>query len=152
LPAQQRGSHLRRGRHSECGRIYLLTSITHNRDPIFSDFRLGRLLVKEFRKAQDQQLVNSLAWVVMPDHFHWLVELCSNDLSSLMRKVKTKSSLAITEAKGERFKLWQKGYHDRAIRQESEIIQAARYIIANPIRAGLVKRYGDYPLWDAVWL
>lgn len=152
MPAQQYGSHLRRGRYSERGRIYLLTSITHNRDPIFSDFWLGRLLVKEFRNAQDQQLVNSLAWVVMPDHFHWLIELRGNDLSNLMRRVKTKSSLVITNAAGERFKLWQKGYHDRAIRQESKIIQAARYIIANPIRAGLVKRYGDYPLWDAVWL
>jgi hypothetical protein len=28
----------------------------------------------------------------------------------------------------------------------------ARYIIANPIRAGLVERAGDYPLWDACWL
>jgi len=28
----------------------------------------------------------------------------------------------------------------------------ARYIVANPLRAGLVERLGDYPLWDAVWL
>ena len=29
---------------------------------------------------------------------------------------------------------------------------AARYIVANPLRAGLVKQIGDYPLWDAIWL
>ena len=28
----------------------------------------------------------------------------------------------------------------------------ARYIVANPLRAGLVERVGDYPYWDAVWL
>jgi putative transposase len=28
----------------------------------------------------------------------------------------------------------------------------ARYIVANPLRAGLVERLGDYPHWDAVWL
>jgi len=28
----------------------------------------------------------------------------------------------------------------------------ARYIVANPLRAGLVSRVGDYPLWDACWL
>ncbi|WP_206360098.1 REP-associated tyrosine transposase, partial [Pseudomonas viridiflava] len=93
-----------------------------------------------------------LAWVVMPDHFHWLIELKSGDLGDLMRRVKSGSALAATRAKNHQFKLWQKGYHDRAIRQESEIIQAARYIVANPIRTGLVKRYGDYPLWDAIWL
>ena len=69
-----------------------------------------------------------------------------------MRKVKTSSSLAINTATGEHFQLWQKGYHDRAIRHESEIVRTARYIVDNPRRAGLVKRCGDYPLWDAVWL
>jgi len=28
----------------------------------------------------------------------------------------------------------------------------ARYIVANPIRAGLVDNIGQYPYWDAVWL
>ncbi len=109
-------------------------------------------MVKEFRNAQDQQIASSIAWVVMPDHFHWLIELHSGDLGTLMRRVKTKSSLAISNAEGHPFKLWQNGYHDHAIRKESDIINIARYIIANPIRAGLVKRCGDYPLWDAVWL
>jgi putative transposase len=109
-------------------------------------------VVKEFRNAQDQQIANSIAWVVMPDHFHWLVELRSGDLGTLMRKVKTKSSLTISNAEGRPFKLWQNGYHDHAIRNESELIHIARYIIANPIRAELVKRCGDYPLWDAVWV
>jgi putative transposase len=49
-------------------------------------------------------------------------------------------------------RLWQKGYHDRAIRREEDLLAVARYIVANPLRAGLVKRVGDYPLWDAVWL
>jgi hypothetical protein len=28
----------------------------------------------------------------------------------------------------------------------------ARYIVANPLRAGLVSRVGHYPFWNAVWL
>jgi putative transposase len=28
----------------------------------------------------------------------------------------------------------------------------ARYIVANPLRAGLVAKVGDYALWDACWL
>jgi hypothetical protein len=28
----------------------------------------------------------------------------------------------------------------------------ARYIIANPMRQGLVKKIDDYPLWDAIWI
>jgi hypothetical protein len=32
------------------------------------------------------------------------------------------------------------------------VLNAARYIVANPLRAGLTRRLGDYPLWDAIWL
>ena len=48
--------------------------------------------------------------------------------------------------------VWQKGYFDRALRYEEDLKAAARYIIANPLRAGLVAQVGDYPLWDAIWL
>ena len=43
-------------------------------------------------------------------------------------------------------------FHDRALRREEDVKAVARYIIANPIRAGLVRRAGDYPHWDCVWL
>jgi REP element-mobilizing transposase RayT len=152
LSESPRTSQLRRCRYSETGRVYLLTSVTHNRQPIFTDWKLGRLLVNEFRNAHCTGMVESLAWVIMPDHFHWLVELRDCQLPQLMRKVKSGSTLAVTRAKTEQFKLWQKGYHDRALRREDDLIQMARYIVANPVRAGLVKRYGDYPLWDALWL
>ena len=35
---------------------------------------------------------------------------------------------------------------------KKEIKDVARYIVANPLRAGLVEKIGDYPFWDAVWL
>ena len=48
--------------------------------------------------------------------------------------------------------MWQEGFHDRALRQEADLRKAARYVVANPLRAGLVTDLGDYPLWDAVWV
>jgi REP element-mobilizing transposase RayT len=49
-------------------------------------------------------------------------------------------------------RLWQPGYHDHALRREEDLVATARYLVANPLRAGLVQHIGDYPLWDAVWL
>ena len=46
----------------------------------------------------------------------------------------------------------QAGYYDHALRQEEDMQKIARYIVANPIRAGLVNKVGDYPHWDAIWL
>lgn len=49
-------------------------------------------------------------------------------------------------------RLWQPGFHDHAVRREESLEAIARYIVANPLRAGLVKKVGDYPLWDAIWV
>jgi len=146
------GNHLRTGRHSENGRVYLLTAVTHERSPVFKDWRIGRLLVHEFRKAHEAGNATSIAWVVMPDHFHWLVELHNGDLPKLMQATKARSARAINLKRGQPDRLWQKGYFDRAMRKEDDLKLAARYIIANPLRAGLVSHVGDYPLWDAIWL
>lgn len=149
LPASHR---LRRGRYSEQNRIYLLTTNTLNREPIFLDWRVGRQVVEQFRRAQEQGLAESLAWVVMPDHFHWLLTLQQGSLDELMCRTKSLSSRAINQAIGRTGSRWQQGYHDHALRHDEDIKHVARYVIANPLRAGLVKRVGDYPLWDARWL
>lgn len=145
-------SHLRTGRHSQSGQIYLLTTVTHLREPLFSDWRVGRLVVDQFRQAQTDERANSLAWVVMPDHFHWLLELRNSTLPGLMLATKSRSARAVNACLARKGQLWQKGFHDRAIRREEDLQAVARYIVANPLRAGLVKRVHDYSLWDAIWL
>ena len=145
------GNQLLKGRYSEPGRIYLLTTFTDNRRPVFRDFHLGRLLVNQLKQAHDEGIVHSIAWVVMPDHCHWLVELRNKTLGELMCRIKSRSSIAVNRATQSASRLWQKGYYDRALRQEDDLKAAARYIIKNPIRAQLTTRIGDYPLWDACW-
>jgi REP element-mobilizing transposase RayT len=147
-----RSGKLRTGRFSGDHQIYLLTTIVADRDPLFSDWRLGRLVVDQFRLAEEEGAAKSLAWVVMPDHFHWLVELHRDSLSTLMRRAKSRSAHAINRARGMPCHVWQRGFHDRALRKEEDLKHVARYIVANPLRAGLVGKIGDYPLWDAVWI
>ncbi|NUU36842.1 transposase [Pseudomonas sp. C2B4] len=152
MPTQPNSHRLRLGRHSECGRAYLITTVIHKRQPIFSDWRVGRLLVAELRRAHDSGLVSSIAWVVMPDHFHWLMQLHESDLGNVIGATKARSTQAVNKMIGRRGPLWQTGYHDRAIRDGEDLLPFARYIVANPLRAGLVEKIGDYPLWDACWL
>ena len=108
MSTQQRAHRLRIGRCSESGRIYLITAVTHQRQLVFQDWRIGRLLVSEFRQAQDEGEATSLAWVVMPDHFHWLIELHNGDLPRLMRITKSRSARAINQARCSFGTLWQK--------------------------------------------
>jgi REP element-mobilizing transposase RayT len=143
---------LRKGRFSEPDRTYLITTVVHNRRPLFAEWPIGRLLVDELHAAENFGLVQSLAWVVMPDHLHWLVTLRSGNLPALVQRIKGRSAISINRSLGSQGKIWQKGFHDHALRKDEDLQMVARYIVANPLRADLVERIGDYPLWDAIWL
>ena len=145
-------SRLRRARCSEPGRLYMLTTVTHQRRPLFLNFQFARLVIRNLRHAEHEGHCRSLAWVVMPDHVHWLIEFGEVTLSTLMQRFKCRSSHMLRKAGASVSPLWQAGYHDRALRREEDAYTAARYIVANPVRAGLVDKVGDYPHWDAVWV
>ena len=90
-----------------------------------------------------------LAWVLMPDHVHWMVQLGS---AKPLHKVVEFSAADANVALDRRGSLWARGFHDRALRQDDDLRTVARYIIANPLRAGLARRVGDYPYWNTVYL
>lgn len=141
------GNRLRIGRYSEPDRIYHITTVTRCRDPLFADLHPARLLVQILKAEQKHGAASTLAYVLMPDHLHWLMKLdAADDLSRIVGRVK---SLAARRLDG---RVWQGGFHDHAVRREEDLVEVARYIIANPVRAGLVRRVGDYPHWDAIWL
>jgi REP element-mobilizing transposase RayT len=138
---------LRKGRWSESGQVYLVTAVTRDRRPVFSGFQAARVLIQALRQEETRGRAKTLAFVVMPDHLHWLLQLGEgSDLSEVVRAVKAVSAKRLGGS------LWQRGFHDHALRQEEDLAAAARYVIANPLRRGLVKCVADYPHWDAVWV
>ena len=143
LPSSHR---LRRGRVSEPGRAYLVTTVTRAREPVFENLWSARTLIGVLMEADRVRMSRTLAFVVMPDHLHWLLQLQDESLSRLVGRIKSLSAKRLGRP------LWQRGFYDQALRQEEDIQDLARYIVANPLRAGLVSCIGDYPHWDAVWL
>ena len=146
-------SSLRTGRTSEPGRIYLVTTKTIERRPFFADFRNGRQVVSALRWTDEQNFTRTWAFVVMPDHLHWLVELgAMRALSDVVHGVKWFSGKQINRRLGRQGPVWQPGFHDHALRREESVREAARYVVMNPVRAGLVRSVREYSLWDACWI
>ena len=137
---------LRAGRTSEPGRLYLVTTTTLHREPVFAELQNARTLIKILNAESQLKQVHTWCFVVMPDHLHWLMQLNDESLPRVVGRVKSLSSHQIGRP------IWQTGFHDRAVREEEDLKGISRYIIANPIRAGMVESVGDYPHWDAVWL
>ena len=106
----------------------------------------------EFRNVVAKESFANLAYCFMPDHVHLLVEGLkeASDLRRLVKLMKQGSGAAYAMRTGER--LWQEGFYDRVLREEEDAKEVARYILNNPVRAGLVTTPREYPyLGSDVW-
>ena len=141
---------LRLGRNSEPDRIYHVRFSTCRGSPSLSELAVARYVIRGLMASTPQ--AETLCFVVMPDHAHWLLRLGEDvDLSAVVQKAKSLASRNIRRA-GQAAFGWQSGFFDRALRRDEDLTAVARYIVANPVRAGLVKSVSDYPHWDAIWL
>jgi putative transposase len=139
-------NNLRAGRISKPDMVYHITTVTQNRIPCFASLNNGRKVVQQLMALQAEGRAETLCYVLMPDHLHWLMVLHEGKLSEAVQLLKGRSAHAIGHA------IWQANYYDHAVRQDEDLRRMARYIVANPLRANLVGQIGDYSLWDAVWL
>lgn len=143
---------LRKARFSQPNNIYFITSNTKNRQAIFAEFHLACKAIQGFTDKDKLQDGRLLCWVLMPDHAHWLIQLGKEkNISSLVASMKAAATRQL-RSQGFTEPVWQSGFYDYALRKEDDVVHVARYIIANPIRAGLVKSVRNYPYWDAVYL
>jgi REP element-mobilizing transposase RayT len=95
-------------------------------------------LLQEVRAAG----MGVLAFVVMPDHLHFLVEGYESALPAVMKSFKQKTAYEYKKRFGRA--LWQKSYYDHIVRREEDLASIAEYIAANPVRRGLVSDWEAY--------
>ena len=81
----------------------------------------------------------------MPDHVHLLVE-AQTDASDLRRFVtRAKQFSGFYYAKAYSKRLWQRYGYERVLRNDEATLGVIRYIVENPVRAGLVRCAEEYP-------
>ncbi|WP_158969508.1 transposase [Paraglaciecola sp. L3A3] len=145
---------LRKGRYSQAHGEYFITFNTQNRQCYFSEFNLACLFCRQINVNETQHHCTWLTWVLMPDHFHGLLRLGNkgSNLSKVVGALKGVSGFRVNKKISRNGKVWQSSFYDRALRDEDDRKTIARYIVANPLRKGLVKHLNDYPFWNSVYL
>ena len=142
---------LRKNRHSSSGHIYLVTTTCLARKPIFKNTELGRIVASEIRRSDEARATRTYAYVVMPDHLHWLFQLRRHTLPTIIKNVKGRSARRIKTMRNRTGPIWQSGYHDRTLRTDESLEAVGNYVVANPVRGGIVTDIEDYPLWNLMW-
>ena len=144
---------LRKGRYSGIACIYLVAFVTRDRKPLFRDFALASAACRTFAKSAQAARTELLCWVLMPNHFHGLIGMGEeSNLARCVQRIKGQSSAGCQAVMTQREPLWSRAFHDHALRADEDVAAAAKYVIENPVRAGLVDDAMHYPYWDAFWL
>ncbi len=98
----------------------------------------------------DPERYRLLAWCVMPNHVHVLIETRQRwPLAGVVQAWKSFTAKAINTHLQRGGSLWQRDYFDRFIRDDLHLAAAVAYIQDNPVRAGLVERAEDWPFGSA---
>lgn len=87
-----------------------------------------------------------ICYCIMPNHVHLVFELLQQNkgISKIMQSIKRISARESNKILGREGKFWQDESFDRLIRHEKELYFTIRYVLLNPVHAGLCENWQDW--------
>lgn len=108
-------------------------------------------LVQENLLHFDGERYRVIAWCIMPNHVHAVVEIWQTPLAELFHSWKSYTSKAANKVLGRTGHFWQDEYFDRYIRNETHLRKAVRYTENNPVKAVLAREPAEWQWSSARW-
>lgn len=146
--------------------LFFVTSTIVDFTPVFKDEASCDILIENIKHYQQKHGFKIYAFVIMPTHFHWIVDVDPQkaSLSDVMRDLKKYSAWDILDllasqgndnllkrfvvdrrrVSGQKRKLWKTRFDDLVIRNPAMLSRTIEYIHENPVRANLVETPDDY--------
>ena len=124
---------------------YFLTICTFGRAPWFENSTCATTVTQELLRTTADYRFAVIAYCLMPDHLHALLEGTHPESNFLKLVAMFKQRSAFAHRRRCQAPLWQEGYFEHVVRKEEDFERIAAYVVANPIRAGLCSTLGDYP-------
>ena len=88
----------------------------------------------------------------MPNHVHWVLQVFDKDennkpvyLEDILKSTKQFSASEINKIENRKGKLWQKESFDTTIRDHKHLYYCIEYTLNNPVSAGFVKQWKNWP-------
>jgi putative transposase len=132
------------------GASYFVTTKCAQGHRIFQMPEYAEILIETLHHYRERSAYLLHEFVVMPDHLHLIFTLGpTTSLEKAMQLVKGGSSFRINRLRERKLQVWQQGFHDWTIRDETDWCAKAEYIAMNPVRARLVGNFRDWPYSSA---
>lgn len=128
--------------------IVFISCVTRNRHPYLREDTDIELYFETLHKVQKIKPFRLLAYVILPDHFHWLIKPDDEvgNFSKILHSFKRNFTLNYKKAHdiSAPLKLWQSRFWDHVIRNEDDLENHINYTHWNPIKHGFVHRPEDW--------
>lgn len=130
------------------GALYHITSRGNRRGPIFVDDEDRSFLLKTL--ADCNRLFCSIchAYCLMENHYHFILETPNGNISAVMKRLNGIYSQTYNFRHNKVGALFQGRYKAILIDRDSYLLEACRYIVNNPVKAGLCTRPDDW-MWSS---
>lgn len=147
-------------------RHFFVTTTVVNYAKVFINDKYCEILIDNIKHYQNRYHFIILCYVIMPSHFHWIIETDAKfgTLSDIMRDIKKYSAWDVMDElekdgrtnltrifrdaakgiSGQKRKFWMQRFDDEVIRNREMFLTKLRYIHNNPVKAGLVENPEDY--------
>lgn len=120
--------------------LYHVTSRGDRREDIFEDEEDRRAFLQTLAQVVDQFNWLCYAWCLMDNHYHLLIQTPDGNLSNGMRQLNG----VYTQTSNRRHRrvghLFQGRFKAILVDSDAYLLELARYVVLNPVRAGMVKR------------
>jgi putative transposase len=140
--------------------LYFITSSIVEWQDVFVSISLFDTVMNSLKYCQTKKGMHLHGYVLMPNHAHYIVSADQpENLSDIMRDLNRFMSHHITnnleehqqrnflevfrhaaknDGRGNRYKVWQEGFHPIALETADRFYQKLHYIHENPVRKGFV--------------
>ncbi|MCH8543028.1 MAG: transposase [Alcanivorax sp.] len=126
------------------GALYHVTARGNAQADIYADTTDRHRFLSTLNDVCEQYHWHCHAWCLMDNHYHLLVETGSATLSSGMRQLNGIYSQYFNRRHQRVGHLFQGRYKAILVEKESYLLELARYIVLNPVRAGMVREPGGW--------
>jgi len=148
LKIPERGyRNLRKGRYSQVGNYYFITTATQRKEKIFQSERCARVVIDSIKWIEHRKKAENIVAIVMPEHLHWVFILKEGTLADIVKSLKGFTARKINQMLDRKGNIWQEQYYEHLVRKNEALLNIAKYCLNNSVRRGLVDDFHCYPYW-----
>jgi REP element-mobilizing transposase RayT len=120
--------------YEQRGTVFSVTICCNDHKPLLEDASITEKIHHTFANHLLGGMAKIIAYAIMPDHVHLLVQVGDKNLVDVLAQWKSYTTKIYHDCGGNG-PLWQRSFYDHGIRREEDLVEAAAYIANNPLRA-----------------